>query len=86
MRSEVSFWSDGNILNLTVVVVAQACEYAKATGDLCFQWASWMVGMYACELHHPEAGVYFSKGIFIQKEKKIKWLVLSHLFLAMFKD
>ena len=51
----VSFGDDGNILKLTVVMVAQLGRYAKNCRILYFKWASCMV----CASHLNKAVVLF---------------------------
>jgi len=44
-RLRVPFGDDGNILKLTVVMVAQLCRYTKNYGILYFKWVNCMVGV-----------------------------------------
>ena len=38
---EVSFWGDEIALSLTVVMLAQLCEYTKNNVIVWFKWVNW---------------------------------------------
>ena len=53
----VSFWDDENVLNLTVVVISQLCEYTKIIHLYTLKWVNCMV----YELYLNKAVIFFKK-------------------------